>query len=131
MKISNEKVKIQATGQEYEFEMPLPETLEEAGEVFGLDEVYGIFIAGLKVKLQNIARESFRAEVGVDEVNEKVAAYRPGTISRRSVKAQAMDLLVNCSEVLKADPELRMSVMEPFIKGDFKSAVAILQEIEG
>jgi len=129
MKISQEKVKIMATGQEYEFEMTLPESLEEAADVFGEQEVYGIFISGLKVKLQNIAREGFRAELSQEKINEKIAAYKPGVVSRRGAKAMAMDLLMIKSEDVKNDPDLRQSVMEAFVKGDFKTVVDILNTI--
>ncbi len=130
MRVTNEIVRMKASDEEFGFEMPLPESLTEAVEVFDEENVFAIFNAGLKVKLQNIAREGFReGKKTVDEINEAVASYRPGVVARRGLKSQAFDLVMDKNAIIKEDPDLHKTVREAYGKGDFKAVIELLQDL--
>jgi hypothetical protein len=128
MRTTTETVRTKNSEEGFEFECPMPETLEEAAELYGAEHVFAIFSSGLKVKLQNIAREGFKQEKPLDEINAAVAAYRPGNVARRGLKTQAMDLLIEKNDIVKNDPDLHAAAREAFGKGDFKVVVDLLQD---
>ncbi len=128
MKVGLESVRFaEAPDTKYEFDMPLPESLDEASEIYGEDNALWLLNSGLKVKLQNVAREGFRSGKSREEAEEAVRAYRPGVTSRKGVKARALELITEQSDQLKDDPELKENVMQAFIASNFKEVVALLE----
>lgn len=125
MKESQEVVRT-ADGQEWTFTCLLPESVEEAVEVYGEAGALYLLNAGLKVKEQNIAREILRNGGTSEEANAAVAAYRPGGGTRVSLKRQASQLIVDNAETLRDNPDLREQVQNAFIDGDFKTVVELL-----
>ena len=113
-------------GNEWEFTLVLPSKVEEAVEVYGDAGVLYLIHSALRVKEQNIAREMFRQGKDRDAVDGAVAAYRPGSATRTSVKAQALQLLMDNRDTLLENPDLMEEVQKAFIAGKFKEVVEAL-----
>lgn len=128
MRKTMESVKFEGAEDKYEFEMPLPETLDEANEIYGEDNALWLLNSGLKVKLQNVAREAFRQGKSKEEAEELVRAYRPGTTARKGAKSRALELITEKSDEIKADPELMAQVKEAFGSSNFKEVVRLLED---
>ena len=116
-----------AEGQEWEYAVPVPETLDEAAEVYGEDGTFNVFMAGLKVKLQNRARESFRSGKTREEVELEVSSYKPGAPIRASIKDRALNLITGKASEIEADADLKNKVAQAFRKGKFKDVVSLLE----
>jgi len=129
MKTQVEKVSTKDDGP-YDFEMPLPESLEEAQDVYGEENSLWLLNSGLKVKLQNVAREAFRQSKNRGQVEEAVQGYRPGSGSRKSSRDEALELLMDKAPNLQSDPDWRTRAKQAFSNGNFKKAVEILKEDE-
>ena len=129
MKSMQETVKTQ-DGTGWNFEMPLPESLDEAAEVYGEDNAIWLLNSGLKTKLQHTAREAFRQGKETPEVEEAVKSYRPGTSSRKGNRQRALDLITDKAGDIKADPELKAQVKEAFGGGKFKDIISMLESDE-
>lgn len=125
MKETQEVVRT-AGGDEWPFNTVLPESIEEAVEVYGEDGAIYLLNSGLKVKEQNVARELFRNGKDTDEVNEAVAAYRPGSGGRTSIKKQALELIVKNTETLRENPDLMTQIQEAFLGSKFKDVIELL-----
>ena len=124
--IEKESVVRTADGGEWGYTSVLPESIDEAREVYDDNGAYNLLISGLTVKQQNVAREMFRKGKTREEVDAAVAAYRPGIGGRTSVKAQALKLIMDKNNVLQENPDLLTRVQEAFVSGNFKEVVEIL-----
>lgn len=120
------KVKTAEQDEGWDYTMSMPASFDEAGDVYGEETALNIFQAGLKVKLDNVAREQFRQGKSREEVEAIVAAYRPGTTTRRSVKITALELITENAARLKTDVDLLSKVTEAFTSGKFRDVVEIL-----
>lgn len=127
MKTSMEVVKTADSDQEFKFEMALPESLEEAAQIYGEENALWLLNSGLKVKLQNTAREAFRAGKSQAEAEEAVRGYRPGGGARKGAKSRALELVTERAGDLKDDPELMGAVREAFGSSNFKEVVRLLE----
>ncbi len=127
MKVTLEKVKFADSDTDYEFEMGLPESLEEAVEVYGEENALWLLNSGLKVKLQNAAREVFRQGKGKDEAEEAARTYRPGNTARKGAKALALELLTEKAVEIREDPDLKEKVFNAFSASKFKEVVELLE----
>ena len=114
-------------GGEYTFEMPLPESLDEASEVYGEENAVWLLNSGLKVKLQNIAREAFRQGKTTEEAEEAVRNYKPGSTSRKGVRQRALDLITDRAGDIQADPDLKDQVKEAFAASKYKEIISLLE----
>jgi hypothetical protein len=80
--------------REVEFETAVPETLEEAEQMYG-DEAYKLFFKAFRIKAQSTARGMLKSGHDVDDIRETMADWRPDQeISRpsKSLEAQFNDL---------------------------------------
>lgn len=128
----NEIVSTVKTAEEgqgpWDYTAQMPATLDEAAEVYGEENAHIILIGGLKIKLDNAAREAFRTGKSRSEVEEIARNYRPGVATRKNVKIQALTLVTENSARLTTDADLMSRVTEAFTAGKFKDVVAILSE---
>lgn len=113
MKSTEMKVKTIENKEGWSFTAILPESIEEAIEVYGKELTFDVFSAGLDVKVQGIARNMFKAEKTKEEVETAIRDYKPGSAMRRSSKEEALDILTSpefidlCNENAEAKTELR------------------------
>ena len=128
MKVNIEKVKTE-DGQEWSFEMPMPESTEEAAEIFGEENALFILNSGLKVKLQAIARENFKAGKDKAEIEELIRKYRPGTSARASKRSQATQLLIDKGPEIRSDPELRAKIEDTFTRSKWQEVIELIESI--
>lgn len=125
-----EKVKTQ-DGQEWEFSMPMPESLDEAIETDGKEGVFNTYLAQRKIFLQNIAREKFKKEATRSEVEEAVAQAKPGSGGQKqSLRSRAVNLVMEKSYLMQNDPELKDKVQQDFVAGKFRDVVDALEDLE-
>jgi len=124
--ITKEGIVRTADGDEWTFNLSLPESLQEAEEVYGADGALYLLTSGLIVKQQNVAREMFRNGKTREEVDQAVASYRPGGGARVSAKAQALKLITDKADMLKENPDLMAQVQDAFVAGKFKDVVELL-----
>lgn len=117
-----DKVKV-ASGQEWEYTMELPSSIEEAIEIFGTDGAITLLNSGLKVKKQAIARELFKAGKTVEEVEAKVHEYRPGAGSKRNQAMIATELIMASGDKLALDPILKKEIITLMAKKDFGEVI--------
>lgn len=129
MKTQEETVKTQ-DGGEFSFDMPMPESTQEAIEVYGEDSALWLLNSGLKVKLQNIAREHFRQGKSKEEAEEAVRNYRPGASTRKGVRQRALELITEHALTIQNDPDLKKQVGEAFASSNFRDVVDLLEGIE-
>jgi hypothetical protein len=125
MRTNEETVKTQ-DGGEFTFEMPLPETIEEAVENFGNDNAIWLLNSGLKVRLQSIAREKFRQGLSREEAEEAIKNYQPGASSKKGVRQRAMELITDKAFDIQNDPDLKEKVREAFVASDYKEVISLL-----
>ncbi len=128
MRITEDVVKT-AAGTEWTYSLDLPESIEEAVELFGKDNTLALLNAGLKVKKQAIAREMFKAEKTREEVEEAVRGYRPGS-SKKSMTEYALELITAKADYLNINPQVKSQVIKAATKKDYKSVIEILKDIE-
>lgn len=129
MRINEETVRTQ-DGGEFTFDMPLPESLDEANEIYGEESALWLLNSGLKVRLQSIAREYFRQDKSREEAEEAIKAYRPGASTRKGVRQQAMELLTDKAFDIQNDADLKEKVREAFVNSDYKEVIALLGSAE-
>lgn len=129
MKVSVETVKKQ-DGNEWQFNMPLTESLDEMREVYGEDGAFKIASSQEKISKQNLAREKFHGGATREEVEEAVEKWKPGGGSKKSLRAQATDLVMSKSYLLQNEPELYAKVQEDFVAGKFKAVIEALEDLE-
>lgn len=118
----SDKVKV-ASGQEWEYTMELPSSIEEAIEIFGADGAITLLNSGLKVKKQAIARELFKAGKTVEEVEVKVHEYRPGAGNKRNQAMIATELIMSSGDKLALDPILKKEIITLMAKKDFGEVI--------
>jgi hypothetical protein len=118
----SDKVKV-ASGQEWEYTMELPSSIEEAIEIFGADGAITLLNSGLKVKKQAIARELFKASKTVEEVEAKVHEYRPGAGNKRNQAMIATELIMSSGDKLALDPILKKEIITLMAKKDFGEVI--------
>jgi len=124
--ITKESIVRTADGDEWTFNLSLPESLQEAEEVYGSEGALYLLTSGLIVKEQNVAREMFRNGKSREEVDQAVASYRPGGGARTSAKATALKLITDKADILKENPDLMAQVQDAFVAGKFKDVVELL-----
>jgi hypothetical protein len=129
MRESNEVVK-SSKGDQWEFSMSLPTTLEEAIELYTKEGALFLLNSGLKVKKQGIARDGFRQGKSREEVEQLVEDYRPGGGSSRSKKDRALDLIMDKANDLSLNPELKREVQGLFKKNDFQAIIDKLEALD-
>lgn len=127
MKTLEEKVRTRE-GEEFEFTMTLPESTNEAKEVYGDENATFLLNGGLKTKKQNAVREAFRQGKTREQAEEVEKAYRPGATSRKSAKSQALELITENSDNLKNDNDLKSKVHTAFMNSNFKEVISLLDE---
>ena len=125
MQYSQEVVK-DKDGGEWEVGIGLPETLDEAKEIYGDDGVLTLFNAGLKVKLQAIARNNFKSGKNREEVEAMMAEYRPGRSTRKGNKQRAYEMVVENAARLLEDPELKEAVNNALYKSKWADIITLL-----
>lgn len=122
-----------------EAKVSVPETIQEAIDVYGAEAVFDVFHAGLMVKLQAQARNTWtsgtdEAPVTVQKVEEVLANYKPGEGIRRSAYAEVSDLMV-LPEVAIAlsqiDSEKRATIQALFRDRKYTELLPILKELKG
>ncbi len=118
----SDKVRV-ASGQEWEYTMELPSSIEEAIEIFGADGAITLLNSGLKVKKQAIARELFKAGKSVEEVEAKVHEYRPGAGNKRNQAMIATELIMSSGDKLALDPILKKEIITLMAKKDFGEVI--------
>ena len=123
--LEGESVK-KADGSEWTFNMPVPESLEEAIDLYSADKVFELMTAALKVRLQAVARNGFAGGDDVAKVEQALSDWRPGATSRTSYKSRAVELIMSMSDEINNDAELKGKVLEAFTKSQFKEVVRIL-----
>jgi len=123
---TREEVVKSADGGEWQVTFNLPETVDEALDVYGQDGVLTLFNAGLKVKLQNIARNAFKQGKDRDEVENLMANYRPGQSSRKSKKSIAMELVVDQASRIASDPSIKEEITKAFVSQDWQTVIELL-----
>ena len=104
----------------------VPTDWAEACETFGEQGAMDIFLAGLKVKQDNVARNAFRSGKTTEEVEAIVAGWRPGG-ARTSKKTIATQLLMEKALDITGNAELKTKIQTAFIKNDFDTIIALLQ----
>ncbi|HQJ89644.1 MAG TPA: hypothetical protein PLB70_03425 [Paludibacteraceae bacterium] len=129
MRITEDVVKTSA-GDVWKYQIDLPDSIEEAIELFGADGSLALLSSGLKVKKQAIARELFKAGKTLEEVNEAVAAYRPGSGSKKSQAEHALELITAKADHLNLNPDIKSKVIKLASKKDFKAVIDLLKDIE-
>ena len=125
MQTTEEVVKTKDGGK-WEVNMNLPETVDEALDIYGQDGVLTLFNAGLKVKLQNVARNAFKAGKDRAEVEQMMAQYRPGQSSRKTKKQLAAELIVEHALRVAEDPALKEQVIKAFQSQDWQTVIDLL-----
>lgn len=129
MKIVDAKVKMRDFDGEFDFKMPVMESLQEAVDRYGERVIFKLVQATLKAKLQNKARNLFRAGKGLEEVNKIVAEFVPGGDPNRGLKTKAMDLLTAKGKQVRCDPDLKLAALEAYSRGDYMCVVEMLQDL--
>ena len=131
MKTEQMKVKTRDNEAGWTFNAAKPESIEEAVALYGQELAFEVFIAGLDVKIQGIARNMFKAEKTVEEVEAAVRDYKPGSALRRSTKEEALDVFTSqefinlCNENAEAKAELKTL----FGQGKLRELVARFKEL--
>ena len=119
-------------GQEWSYTKTLPETIDEAKQVYGEDGTLYLIHSSLVVKEQAIARALFKAGKTREEVDKEVAAYKPGAkrggsgVSKASVFNRLMDL----AEKVAGNPEAKDAIRSAIKEGDWKKANELLDVLE-
>lgn len=129
MRITEDVVKTSA-GDTWTYQIDLPDSIEEAVELYKSDGALALLNAGLKVKKQAIARELFKQGKSVTEVNDAVAAYRPGSGSKKSQAEHALELITSKADYLSLNPEVKDRIIRHAAKRDFKAVIDMLKGIE-
>lgn len=129
MRITEDVVKTSA-GDVWKYQIDLPDSIEEAIELFGAEGSLSLLVAGLKVKKQAIAREAFKAKKTVEEVNEAVSSYRPGTGSKKSQAEYTLELITAKADYLNLNPDAKSKIIKLASKKDYKAAIELLKAIE-
>lgn len=114
-----------ADGNEWQYSLPLPETLEEAVDTYGEVSTLNLVKSALKVKIQGIAREMFRNGKNREEVEESVKEYKPGA-TKKSKKMEALELVTDNAAMLQEDPDLKSEVQDAFAKSEWERIKELL-----
>lgn len=117
-------------GDKWTYQIDLPDSIEEAIELFGADGSLALLNSGLKVKKQAIARELFKQGKSVDEVNTAVAAYRPGSGSKKSQAEHAFELITAKADHLNLNPDVKTKIIKLATKKDFKAVIELLKDVD-
>jgi hypothetical protein len=129
MRITEDVVKTSA-GDNWKYQIDLPDTIEEGIELFGAEGALALLNSGLKVKKQAIARELFKAGKTEEDVNEAVSAYRPGTGSKKSQAEHALELITAKADYLNLNPDAKSKIIKLAAKKDFKTVIELLKAID-
>ena len=125
MQQSTEVVKDSHDG-EWEVTITLPESIDEAREIYGDDGVLTLFNAGLKVKLQAIARNGFKRGETREAVEAAMAEYKPGRSSRRSKKRMAFELVAQNGAMLLENPDLYQQVNDAIYNNKWDTVIELI-----
>ena len=115
-------------GGEWAVTLVMPETLDEAREVYGEGGALVLLRAGLKVKQQNIARTSFRQGKERDEVDQLVVNYRPGQSSRKTKLSVASELIAEKASIIAEDADLQEHLTEAMSHSDWQKVIDLLED---
>ena len=110
----------------FAYEVDTPESWAEAVDTYGEAGAFGIFLSGLKVKQDNVARNAFKANKTREEVEATVSAWRPGG-QRTSKKTIATQLLLDHAATIATDPKLKSVITKAFASNDYDT---IIEELE-
>ena len=110
----------------FAYEVDTPEGWAEAVDTYGESGAFGIFLSGLKVKQDNVARNAFKAGKTREEVEATVSAWRPGG-QRTSKKTIATQLLLDHAATIANDPKLKSVITKAFASNDYDT---IIEELE-
>lgn len=113
-------------GEPKSYDAEQPENWAEACDMLGETGAFSVFLAGLKVKQDNVARNAFRSGKSQEEVEQIVSAWRPGG-QRTSKKAIAVQLMTDKAMDIASNADLRTKVMGAFMKNDFDGIIEMLQ----
>lgn len=129
MRTEDREVKMQGEdgklGEPQTYNADVPTNWAEACENFGETGAFDIFLAGLKVKQDNVARNAFRGGKTIEEVEQLVAAWRPGG-QRTSKKTIATQMLMEKALDITTNAELKTKIQTAFIKNDFDTIIELL-----
>jgi len=129
MRITEDIVKTATDQTGFKYQIDLPESIEEAIELYGANGVLSLLNTALKIKKQAIAREGFKQGKSVEEINEAVAAYRPGKGSKKSQAEYAFELMTLKADHLNLNPELKAEVVRYAVKKEYKEIVKLLESV--
>jgi len=115
-------------GEAQTYEADVCENWAEACEVFGEQGAFDIFVAGVKVKQDNVARNAFKADKSEEEVTTAAMAWRPGGV-RTSKKNIATQMMLSNAVMIQADGDLLRDVTAAFLKPDFDLLISLLTPV--
>lgn len=115
-----------AEGQEWTYTACLPESIQEAVDIYGEEGALFLLTSGLTVKQQGVARELYKKDKTREEVDQAVAAYRPGQ-KKSSLKEEALEAIMLNSGRIQSDPDLAAKVKQAFTSGNFRQVLELLR----
>ena len=132
MKKENAKVSTKG-GESWEYTSVLPDSVDEAKEVFGEEGTLFLIHTSLIVKQQGIARDGFRKEASREDTDAAIALYKPGSKrgGKGGLRKQVLDRVLDDKGSLAANAEVRETVREAIKNGDWGAALDALNSLEG
>lgn len=126
--ITEEKVtKTKGNKEGWPFTGCLPETIDEAIEIYGDEGSLILLCQGLRVSQARVAKDKWQQGATREEVDQAVRDFRPGRKSKASVAKIAASMLVEHGPRIQADPELFETAMELFQKNKHSELVEYLK----
>lgn len=114
-------------GRTHQFRMPLPESLDEAKNVYGEEDAVAVLRAGIKNKIMNSCRERFQKGMSVEEVEEAAFNWQPNSGAKSSSQSRVFDILTNYGTKIENMPEVKREVREHINQGEFNDALNLLE----
>ena len=111
-----------------EYEVDTPESWAEAVDMYGDSGAFGIFLSGLKVKQDNVARNAFKSGKTKEQVEQIVGAWKPGGM-RTSKKASATQLMLDKAHLIIEDPKLKAIITKAFASNDYDAITEALENL--
>lgn len=132
-------VKDSKTKESWEFSVDEPESLAEATEVDGEMTTFQTYLAGRKVRVDNIARNSFRTAINAEgdsvtgKTREEVEAilkdYKPGQTKLSKEKAASVAIVDNSNLIFEKG--LTAGITTAFVARDYDGVIKILNDAKG
>ena len=120
------KVQEKKEGGEWAVSLNMPSMMAEAVELYGEDAVFALFTAQLKIKMQAVARENFKAGKSREEVETILDEFKPGRSGKTSLKNRALVALTENADKILADASLKSKVMAAFSGNNYKEVLVLL-----